>query len=111
MRRHWQVRLPLGALAAICLALIVVSPGEGAPRRPKVIWQHAENFECSQRPSGSQPLCLAVQPGEGATVAASVTADADVVKPRLVFMSSNGANLISVSAGSLPPVLTAGDRL
>ena len=112
MRRQWQVRLPLGALAAICLALLVVSPGEGAPRRPKVIWQHLENFECSQRPSGSRPVCLAIEPGaQPAPISVSVTADADVVKPRLLFMSANGTNLIKVVAGSLPPVLVAGERL
>jgi hypothetical protein len=112
MRRQWQVRLPLGILAALCLALVVVSPGEGAPRRPKVTWQHLENYECSQRPSGSEPLCLAVEPGaQPPPVSVSVTANADVVKPRLLFMSANGANVIKVVAGTLPPVLAAGERL
>jgi hypothetical protein len=116
--RWWYIRLPIGALVALFLLLVVVSPGEGAqPRRAKVRWEHNQNTQCSDLPGnvdreqlGILPICLAVQPGDESTITATVIPDADVVQPRLLFMSANGAGTVVVTAPS-PTTLAAGERL
>jgi hypothetical protein len=115
--RWWRFRFPVAALAALCLALVVVAPGEGATGvRPKAAWQHAESADCTTpfRLSPTlRPMCIRVAPGEEMTVFATVTATQDVVKPRIVLNSANGDNVITVLplVSPLPAVLTAGDQI
>src|SRR5688500_20030471 len=93
----WGFRFPVAALAAVCLALVLIAPSEGAqPRRAKIAWEHAERDDCSRRTSGISPMCMSVEPGQGTSAAASFVATEDVVRPRLLVQSSNNPNVITV---------------
>ena len=117
--RWWRVRFPLAALMAVCLALIVMAPSEseGAqPRRPRVTWSHAEPTTCTRalRPDRSFRLCASLQPGDETVVFATLTVqDANVIGPRIVTQSANGATLITVEPVTppLPDELLADEEL
>src|SRR5687767_11725494 len=110
--RWWQIRLPVAALAALCLALVVISPGEGAQaRRAKVTWTHLLPDDCSfvPRPQSQFRVCLALAPGETRVERVTLTATEDVVKPRIVRQSANGAIVIQVQTDPpIPDPLPAG---
>jgi hypothetical protein len=109
----WGVRFPVAALGAVCLALVLIAPSEGAqPRRAKIAWEHAERDDCSRKFSGISPMCLTIEPGEGASASASFVPTEDVVTPRLLLQSSNNPNVITVvPVAVLPDVLLAGERV
>jgi hypothetical protein len=111
--RWWRFRFPVAALAAVCLALIVIAPSEGAQtRRAKIAWEHAERDDCSRKFSGISPVCLSVEPGQGTSASVSFIPTEDVVTPRLLLQSSNNPNVITVApVAPLPDVLIAGERV
>lgn len=114
--RWWQIRLPVAALAALCLALVAISPGEGAqPRRPKATWAPSlEQDSCSevQRALSQFRVCLEIAPGETRTETVTVTATEEVRKPRIVRQTANGAIVISARATSaIPDPLPAGQSV
>ena len=74
----------------------------GGLTRPKITWTVVGNAQC-------QPnvVCFAVRPGEGATADITLQPSLDVIQPRLVLQTPNGARVMRMDSTVLPPVLQA----
>jgi hypothetical protein len=94
-------------LAAVCVtALFAGSANTEAAGIPRAHIKWTVPPGCQGR---SQEVCFAVKPGESATVEITLEAlQADVVNPRLVLQSPNGARIMRVSNPMMPPTLTVG---
>lgn len=109
--RWWRIKLPVGLLAGLCVAMALLGSGEGAPqRRARVIWT-AGPSDCVRLPPGSTSalVCGELKPGEEDILEITFSTTAEVPRPRLVLQTPNGASVIGkpVTAEPLPDPIPA----
>ena len=95
-------------LALVCLAALLVGPGgaEASIPRAHIKWTVADG--CPP-PGADRKVCPLVKPGETAVIDISIEAQqVDVVNPRLVLQTPNGARIMRLSSTAMPTTLAVG---
>jgi hypothetical protein len=107
-------------LAAVCVAALLIGSTDteaaGIPRA-HIKWTYDTTYvtepgdpmdgvDC---PARSQEVCFRLRPGHSLSTTITIEAEqADVIKPRMVLQTPNGARVMRMSDTVMPPQLTVG---